>query len=47
MFLPGMRRTSPSRFLRRSALVGSCLALLLAAGCGKEEKAPPPPPAGK
>ena len=44
MFLPGMRRISLSRILRRSALVASCLALLLAAGCGKEEKAAPPPP---
>lgn len=44
LFLPGMRRASLSRFLRRSAFVGSCLALLLAAGCGKEEKAAPPPP---
>ena len=44
MFLPGMRRTSLSRILRRSGLVGSCLALLLAAGCGKEQKAAPPPP---
>ena len=44
MFLPGMRRTSLSRILRRSAFVGSCLALLLAAGCGKEQKAAPPPP---
>ena len=33
-----------SRILRRSGLVVSCLALLLAAGCGKEEKAAPPPP---
>jgi membrane fusion protein (multidrug efflux system) len=39
-----MRRTSLSRILRRSAFVGSCLALLLAAGCGKEQKAAPPPP---
>jgi membrane fusion protein (multidrug efflux system) len=39
-----MRRTSLSRILRRSAFVGSFLALLLAAGCGKEEKAAPPPP---
>ena len=44
MFLPGMRRTSLSRILRSSGLVGSCLALLLAAGCGKEEKAAAPPP---
>ena len=44
MFLPGMRRTSLSRILRRSAFVGSFLALLLAAGCGKEQKAAPPPP---
>jgi membrane fusion protein, multidrug efflux system len=44
MFLPGMRRISLSRILRCSALVGSCLALLLAAGCGKEQKAAPPPP---
>ena len=44
MFLPGMRRISLSRILRCSAFVGSCLALLLAAGCGKEEKAAPPPP---
>ena len=44
MFLPGKRRTSLSRILRRSAFVGSFLALLLAAGCGKEEKAAPPPP---
>ena len=44
MFLPGMRRTSLSRILRHSAFVGSCLALLLAAGCGKEQKAAPPPP---
>jgi len=41
LFLPGMRRTS---FLWRSGLVGSCLALLLAAGCGKKEKAQAPPP---
>jgi membrane fusion protein (multidrug efflux system) len=39
-----MRRTSLSRILRRSAFVGSCLALLLAAGCGKEQKAAPPSP---
>jgi membrane fusion protein (multidrug efflux system) len=39
-----MRRTSLSRILRRSGLVGSCLALLLAAGCGKEQKAQAPPP---
>ena len=44
MFLPEMRRTSLSRILRRSGLVGSCLALLLAAGCGKEQKAQAPPP---
>ena len=44
MFLPGMRRISLSRILRRSAFVGSFLALLLAAGCGKEQKAAPPPP---
>jgi len=44
MFLTGKRRASLSRILRRSAFVGSCLALLLAAGCGKEEKAAPPPP---
>ena len=44
MVLPGMRRTSLSRILRRSAFVGSCLALLLAAGCGKEQKAAPPSP---
>jgi membrane fusion protein (multidrug efflux system) len=44
MFLPGIRRTSLSRILRRSAFAGSCLALLLAAGCGKEQKAAPPPP---
>jgi membrane fusion protein (multidrug efflux system) len=39
-----MRRISLSRILRCSAFVASCLALLLAAGCGKEKKAPPPPP---
>lgn len=44
MFLPGMRRISLSLILRRSVFVGSCLALLLAAGCGKEQKAAPPPP---
>jgi membrane fusion protein (multidrug efflux system) len=44
MFLTGMRRTSLSRIVRRSGLVASCLALLLAAGCGKEQKAAPPPP---
>jgi membrane fusion protein (multidrug efflux system) len=44
MFLPGIRRTSLSRILRRSGLVASCLALLLAAGCGKEQKAAAPPP---
>jgi membrane fusion protein (multidrug efflux system) len=44
MFLPGKRRTSLSHILRRSAFVGSFLALLLAAGCGKEQKAAPPPP---
>ena len=44
MFLTGMRRTSLSRILRRSGLVGACLSLLLAAGCGKEQKAAPPPP---
>jgi len=44
MVLAGMRRTSLSRILRRSAFVGSCLALLLAAGCGKEQKAAPPSP---
>jgi len=46
MFLTGMRRASMSRILRRSAFVGSCLALLLAAGCGKEQKAAAPPPPG-
>ena len=45
MFLTGMRRASLSRILRHSAFAGSCLALLLAAGCGKEQKAAPPPPA--
>jgi len=44
MVLTGMRRTSLSRILRRSAFVGACLALLLAAGCGKEQKAAPPSP---
>lgn len=44
MVLTGMRRTSLSRLLRRSGLVASCMALLLAAGCGKEEKAAAPPP---
>lgn len=44
MFVSGMRCTSLSRILRRTAFVGSFLALLLAAGCGKEQKAPPPPP---
>ena len=44
MVLPGMRRTSQSRILRFSVFVGSCLALLFAAGCGKEEKAAPPAP---
>jgi membrane fusion protein (multidrug efflux system) len=41
-----MRRASLSRVLRLSGLAGSCLALLLAAGCGRQEKsqAPPPPP---
>jgi len=39
-----MRRISLSRILRRSGLLASCLALLLAAGCGKEQKAAPPPP---
>jgi len=39
-----MRRISLSLVLRRSAFVGSGLALLLAAGCGKEQKAAPPPP---
>ena len=38
------RFTSHSRILRLSGLVGSCLALLLAAGCGKEKKAQAPPP---
>ena len=45
MFLTGVRRASLSRILRHSAFAGSCLALLLAAGCGKEQKAAPPPPA--
>jgi membrane fusion protein, multidrug efflux system len=40
----GLRRTSLSRILRPSALVASCLGLLLAAGCGKEQKAAAPPP---
>jgi membrane fusion protein (multidrug efflux system) len=44
MFLPGMRRASLSRILRLAGLGGACLALLLAAGCGKERKAAPPPP---
>ena len=44
MFLPGMRRISLSRILQCSGLVASFLALLLAAGCGKEQKAAPPPP---
>ena len=44
MVLTGMRRTSLSRILRRSAFIGSCLTLLLAAGCGKEQKAAPPAP---
>jgi membrane fusion protein (multidrug efflux system) len=33
-----------SRILRHSVFVGSCLALLLAAGCGKEQKSEAPPP---
>ena len=45
MFLPGMRRTSLSRILRIAGLVGPCLALLFAAGCGKEKAPAPPPPA--
>ena len=45
MVLTGMRRASLSRILRHSAFAGSCLALLLAAGCGEEQKAAPPPPA--
>ena len=44
MFPPGMRRTSLSRILRISGLVGPCLALLFAAGCGKEKAPAPPPP---
>jgi membrane fusion protein (multidrug efflux system) len=44
MVLTGMRLTSPSRILRLAGLGGACLALLLAAGCGKEQKAAPPPP---
>src|SRR5512134_1144548 len=40
----GTRITSLSRILRLAGLGGACLALLLAAGCGKEKaKAPPPP----
>ena len=44
MVLPGMRLTSLSRILRLAGLGGACLALLLAAGCGKEQKAQAPPP---
>jgi len=44
MVLTGMRLTSLSRILRIACLGGACLALLLAAGCGKEQKAAPPPP---
>jgi membrane fusion protein, multidrug efflux system len=41
-----MRIPSLSRILRLAGLGGACLALLLPAGCGKEQKsqAPPPPP---
>lgn len=44
MVRTGLKRASLSRILRHSAFVGSCLALLLAAGCGKEQKAAAPPP---
>jgi membrane fusion protein (multidrug efflux system) len=42
---PSLTRFTPlSRILRLAGLGGACLAMLLAAGCGKEQKAPPPPP---
>jgi membrane fusion protein (multidrug efflux system) len=44
MVLFEMRRGSLSRLLRQSGLLGSCLALFLAAGCGNQEKSQAPPP---
>ena len=44
MVLTGTRITSISRILRVAGLGGACLALLLAAGCGKEKAQAPPPP---
>jgi membrane fusion protein (multidrug efflux system) len=44
MFLSLTRFTPHSRTLRLVGLGSACLALLLAAGCGKEQKAQAPPP---
>jgi membrane fusion protein, multidrug efflux system len=44
MFQSLRRFTSLSRILRFSCIGGACLALLLVAGCGKEQKAAAPPP---
>jgi len=42
---PFLTRFTPhSRILRLAGLGGACLALLLAAGCGKEKAQAPPPP---
>ena len=42
---PFLTRFTPhSRILRLAGLGGACLALLLAAGCGKEKAPAPPPP---
>jgi len=46
MNLTRVRLESVSVFFRQSIFCGVCLALLLAAGCGKEQKAAPPPPPG-
>ena len=43
MVLTGTRLTSLSRILRLAGLGGACLALLLAAGCGKDRKRKPRP----
>ncbi len=46
MNLSGVRCVSVSGIFRSSLFCGACMALLLAAGCGKEQKsqAPPSPP---
>ena len=47
MFISGTRPTSLSRILRLAGLGGTCLALLLAAGCGKSRRRAAPTPGGR